>query len=139
VSFRGCAFFAWIAFALFGSASVRAENITTGTLLDDSGWLFSSFGNQYTLGPTRGANFNGAGSVTWYGVNMSNLSGANGISWSGSLASTNQYAYSSIYTGTSPGTAAAADDLTNSGIHGNNTTISISTPAPATSLTGRWM
>ena len=71
MNFRGSAFIAWMAFALLGSASIRAESIAVGTLIDDSGWLFSSFGNQYTLGSTRGANFNGSGSVTWYGVNLS--------------------------------------------------------------------
>ena len=117
------------ALAWLAGGSVRAENIVYGSLIDDSSWLFSSFGNQHTLGTTRGANFNGAGSVTWYGVNLSNVSGANGISWSGALASTNQYSYSGIYTGSSPGTAAAANDLTNTGIHGNGTTISISAVA----------
>ena len=125
VMFSRIYIFALITFALFSSASMRAENIAVGTLIDDSGYLFSSFGNQYTLGTTRGANFAGA-DVTWYGVNMSSTSGANGISWSGTAATGSQYTYSTIYPGTSPGTSAAADNLTNTGIHGNNTTISIS-------------
>jgi len=128
MNFRGSAFIAWIAFALVGSGSLRAENIAVGTLIDDSGYLFSSFGNQYALGATRGANFGGA-NVAWYGVNMSSTSGANGISWSGSVATGAQYSYSLIYPGTNPGTAAAADNLTNTGIYGNNTTISISATA----------
>ena len=122
--FARCYILTMIAFTLFGSASIRAENIAVGTLIDDTGYFFSSFGNQYTLGTTRGANFGGAGSVAWYGVNMSNVSGQNGITWSGVVASHTNYNYSSFYSG-SPGTAAAANDLTNSGISGNNTTISI--------------
>jgi len=119
--------FAIIAVALFGNASIRAENIVVGTLIDDSGYLFSSFGNQYTLGTTRGANFGGS-TVSWYGVNMSNVSGQNGITWSGVAVSHTNYNYNSIYSG-NPGTGAAANDLTNSGIHGDNTTISITANA----------
>jgi hypothetical protein len=112
--------------ALFAGASVRAENIAVGTLIDDAGFYFNSFGNQYALGTTRGANFAGSRSVTWQGVSMSNVSGANGISWSGSTASLVKYDYSSsIYAGM-PGTSADANDLTNSGIHGNGTSITIS-------------
>ena len=122
--FARCYILTMIAYALFGSASIRAENIAVGTLIDDAGYFFSSFGNQYTLGTTRGANFGGTGSVAWYGVNMSNVSGQNGITWSGVAVSHTNYNYSSFYSG-SPGTVAAANDLTNSGIHGNNTTISI--------------
>ena len=120
--------FAIIAVALFGGASVRAENIVVGMLIDDSAYLFSSFGNQYTLGTTRGANFGGS-TVSWYGVNMSSASGANGISWTGSVATGAQYGFSGIYNSSSPGTAAAADSLTNTGIFGGSTSISISATA----------
>jgi len=120
--------FAIIAVALFGNASIRAENIVVGTLIDDSGYLFSSFGNQYTLGTTRGANFGGS-TVSWYGVNMSSTSGANGISWTGSVATGAVYGFSGIYNSSSPGTAAAADSLTNTGIFGGSTSISISANA----------
>ena len=126
--FARCHVLTMFAFTLFGSATIRAENIAVGTLIDDAGYFFSSFGNQYTLGTTRGANFGGSGSVTWYGVNMSNVSGQNGITWSGVVASHNNYNYNSIYSG-NPGTGAAANDLTNSGISGNNTTISITANA----------
>ena len=119
---------AMIAVSLFGGASIRAENIVIGTLIDDSGYLFSSFGNQYTLGTTRGANFGGS-TVSWYGVNMSSASGANGISWTGSVATGAQYGFSGIYNSSSPGTAAAADSLTNTGIFGGSTSISISATA----------
>ena len=119
---------AMIAVSLFGGASIRAENIVIGTLIDDSGYLFSSFGNQYTLGTTRGANFGGS-TVSWYGVNMSSTSGANGISWTGSVATGAQYGFSGIYNSSSPGTAAAADSLTNTGIFGGSTSISISATA----------
>ena len=118
---------AFSAFALFAAGSARAENILVGTLIDDAGFLFNSFGSQYTLGTTRGANFGGSRSVTWQGVSMSNVSGANGISWSGGTASNILYDYSG-YSGL-PGTSADANDLTNSGIHGNSTTITISTIA----------
>ena len=117
--------FAIIAVALFGGASVRAENIVVGMLIDDSAYLFSSFGNQYTLGTTRGANFGGS-TVSWYGVSMSSTSGANGISWTGSVATGAQYGYSGIYNSGSPGTAAEANSLTNTGIYGGSTSISIS-------------
>jgi hypothetical protein len=120
--------YAMIAVSLFGGASIRAENIVIGTLIDDSGYLFSSFGNQYTLGTTRGANFGGS-TVSWYGVNMSSTSGANGISWTGSVATGAQYGFSGIYNSSSPGTAAAADSLTNTGIFGGSTSISISATA----------
>jgi hypothetical protein len=119
-------FIAVLALSLSIAGSVRAENIAVGTLIDDAGFFFNSFGSQYTLGTTRGANFGGSRSVTWQGVSMSNVSGANGISWSGSTASLVKYDYSSsIYAGM-PGTRADADDLTNSGIHGNGTSITIS-------------
>ena len=120
--------YAMIAVSLFGGASIRAENIVIGTLIDDSGYLFSSFGNQYTLGTTRGANFGGS-TVSWYGVNMSSTSGANGISWTGSVATGAKYGFSGIYNSSSPGTAAAADSLTNTGISGGSTSISISATA----------
>ena len=117
---------AFSAFALFAAGSARAENIAVGTLIDDAGFFFNSFGSQYTLGTTRGANFGGSRSVTWQGVSMSNVSGANGISWTGSTASQVLYDYSpSIYAGM-PGSSADANDLTNSGIHGNGTSITIS-------------
>jgi len=119
-------FIAVLALSLSIAGSVRAENIAVGTLIDDAGFFFNSFGSQYTLGTTRGANVGGSRSVTWQGVSMSNVSGANGISWSGSTASLVKYDYSSsIYAGM-PGTRADADDLTNSGIHGNGTSITIS-------------
>ena len=126
--FARCHILTMIAFTLFGSASIRAENIAVGTLIDDAGYFFNSFGNQYTLGTTRGANFGGSGSVAWYGVNISNVSGQNGITWSGVAVSHTNYNYNSIYSG-NPGTGAAANDLTNSGIHGDNTTISITANA----------
>lgn len=119
-------FIAVFALSLSIAGSVLAENIAVGTLIDDAGFFFNSFGSQYTLGTTRGANFGGSRSVTWQGVSMSNVSGANGISWSGSTASLVKYDYSSsIYAGM-PGTSADANDLTNSGIHGNGTSITIS-------------
>ena len=122
-------FIAVFAVALSAANLVRAENIAVGTLIDDTGFFFNSFGSQYTLGTTRGANFGGSRSVTWQGVSMSNVSGANGISWSGSTASLVKYDYSSsIYAGM-PGTSADANDLTNSGIHGNGTSITISAVA----------
>lgn len=115
-----------LALAVFATASVRAENIAVGTLIDDTGFFFNSFGNQYALGTTRGANFAGSRNVTWQGVSMSNVSGANGISWTGSTASLVLYDYSSsIYAGM-PGSSVDANDLTNSGIHGNGTSITIS-------------
>jgi len=101
-----------------------------GQLIDDPGFLFSSFGDQYTRGLTRGANFGGS-DVTWYGVAMSSTSGANGISWAGSVATGAHYGYSSIYTGSSPGTGATADNLTNTGIYGGSTSIQISATAGA--------
>jgi hypothetical protein len=109
----------------------RAENVVVGQLIDDPGFLFSSFGDQYTRGLTRGANFGGS-DVTWYGVAMSSTSGANGISWAGSVATGAQYGYSSIYTGSSPGTGATADNLTNTGIYGGSTSIQISAASGAT-------
>ena len=112
------------AFAVSATGLVRAENIAVGTLIDDTGFFFNSFGNQYTLGTTRGANFAGSRSVTWQGVSMSNVSGANGISWSGSTASNILYDYTG-YAGLA-GTSVDANDLTNSGIHGNGTSITIS-------------
>ena len=117
-------------FALFlvAGSLARAETVVVGQLIDDPGYLFSSFGDQYTRGTTRGANFGGS-NVTWYGVAMSSTSGANGISWAGSVANGTLYGYSSIYTGSSPGTGATADNLTNTGIYGGNTTISISATA----------
>ena len=118
---------AFSAFALFAAGSARAENIAVGTLIDDTGFYFNSFGNQYTLGTTRGANFAGSRSVTWQGVSMSHVSGANGISWSGSTASSIKYDYTG-YAGLA-GTSADANDLTNSGIHGNGTSITISAMA----------
>ncbi|NBS15065.1 MAG: hypothetical protein EBT57_09765, partial [Verrucomicrobia bacterium] len=80
-------------FALFlvAGSLARAETVVVGQLIDDSGFLFSSFGDQYTRGTTRGANFGGS-AVTWYGVAMSSTSGANGISWAGSVATGAQYA-----------------------------------------------
>ena len=108
----------------------RAENVVVGQLIDDPGFLFSSFGDQYTRGLTRGANFGGS-DVTWYGVAMSSTSGANGISWAGSVATGAHYGYSSIYTGSSPGTGATADNLTNTGIYGGSTSIQISATAGA--------
>jgi len=65
-------------------------------------------------------------------VAMSSTSGANGISWAGSVATGAQYGYSSIYTGSSPGTGATADNLTNTGIYGGSTSIQISATAGAT-------
>jgi hypothetical protein len=65
---------------------------------------------------------------------MSSTSGANGISWEGLVAAGAQYGYSSIYTGSSPGTGAAADNLTNTGIYGGSTSIQISATAGATYL-----
>jgi hypothetical protein len=109
----------------------RAENVVVGQLIDDPGFLFSSFGDQYTRGLTRGANFGGS-DVTWYGVAMSSTSGANGISWAGSVATGAHYGYSSIYTGSSPGTGATADNLTNTGIYGGSTSIQISAASGAT-------
>ncbi|NCW27681.1 MAG: PEP-CTERM sorting domain-containing protein [Verrucomicrobia bacterium] len=106
------------------AGSMRAENIVVGTLIDDTGFFFNSFGNQSVLGTTRGANFAGSRSVTWQGVSMSNVSGANGISWSGATASNIKYDYTG-YAGLA-GTSADANDLTNSGIHGNGTSITIS-------------
>ena len=118
-----------VALVFFGGGWIRAENIAVGTLIDDTGFFFNSFGNQHALGTTRGANFAGSRSVVWQGVSMSNVSGANGISWSGSTASLVKYDYSSsIYAGM-PGTSADANDLTNSGIHGNGTSITISAVA----------
>ena len=111
----------------------RAENVVVGQLIDDPGFLFSSFGDQYTRGTTRGANFGGS-DVTWYGVAMSSTSGANGISWAGSVATGAQYAYSAIYSGSSPGTGATADNLTNTGIYGGSTSIQISATAGVTYL-----
>ena len=120
-------------FALFlvAGSLARAETVVVGQLIDDPGFLFSSFGDQYTRGLTRGANFGGS-DVTWYGVAMSSTSGANGISWAGSVATGAQYGFSSIYTGSSPGTAATADNLTNTGIYGGSTSIQISATAGAT-------
>lgn len=120
-------------FALFlvAGSLARAETVVVGELIDDPGFLFSSFGDQYTRGTTRGANFGGS-NVTWYGVAMSSTSGANGISWAGSVATGALYGYSSIYTGSSPGTAATADNLTNTGIYGGSTSIEISATAGAT-------
>lgn len=113
--------------ALFAGASVRAENIAVGTLIDDAGVYFNSFGNQYALGTTRGANFAGSRTVTWNGISMSNVSGANGISWAGATASNTHYDYTG-YAGLA-GASADANDLTNSGIHGNGTSITISAVA----------
>ena len=113
-----------VALVFFGGGWIRAENIAVGTLIDDSGFYFNSFGSQYTLGTTRGANFAGSRSVTWHGVALSNVSGANGISWSGATASDIKYDYTG-YAGLA-GTSADANDLTNSGIHGNGTSITIS-------------
>lgn len=121
-------FIAVFAFALSAAGLVRAENILFGQLIDDPGFTFDSFGNQRTLGTTRGANFGGT-DVSWNGVILSSTSGANGISWvaaSGTVTNALLYGYSGIYTGSSPGTAAAADNLTNSGIYGAGTSISIS-------------
>lgn len=111
----------------------RAEKVEVGELIDDPGYLVSSFGDQSTRGTTRGANFGGS-DVTWYGVAMSSTSGANGISWAGSVATGTLYGFSSIYTGSSPGTGAAADNLTNTGIYGGSTSIQISATAGATYL-----
>ena len=117
-----------VALVFFGGGWIRAENILFGQLIDDPGFTFDSFGNQRTLGTTRGANFGGT-DVSWNGVILSSTSGANGISWvaaSGTVTNALLYGYSGIYTGSSPGTAAAADNLTNSGIYGAGTSISIS-------------
>ena len=121
------------ALLLVAGSLARAETVVVGQLIDDPGYLFSSFGDQYTRGTTRGANFGGS-NVTWYGVAMSSTSGANGISWAGLVATGAQYGYSSIYTGSSPGTGAAADNLTNTGIYGGSTSIQISATAGATYL-----
>ena len=121
------------ALLVLAGSLARAENVVVGQLIDDPDFLFSSFGDQYTRGTTRGANFGGS-DVTWYGVAMSSTSGANGISWAGLVATGSQYSYSSIYSGTSPGTGATADNLTNTGIYGGSTSIQISATAGATYL-----
>ena len=117
---------------LFSASFVRAENIAFGTLIDDQGSLFSSFGDQHLLGETRGANF-GGNDVLWYGVNMSSSSGANGIYWNGIPSIGNFYEYSLIYSG-SPGTAEVANNMTNTGYYGWSFNISISAVAGKTYL-----
>ena len=129
-------FIAVFAFALSAAGLVRAENIAVGTLIDDPGFTFDSFGNQRTLGTSRGANFGGT-DVSWNGVNLSSTSGANGISWvaaSGTVTNANLYSYGpnlangtpGIYPATGLTTYTAADQLTNTGIYGAGTSISIS-------------
>ena len=114
-------------FALFlvmGSLA-RAETVVVGQLIDDPGFDFNSFGNQYNAyvgGVTRGANLAGTSSVIWNTIVMSHVNGANGISWTGnqtSAVSPTAALGSYNYTGYSglAGTSAAADDLTNTGIH----------------------
>lgn len=118
-SFRGVVIFA----NLVACAPLGATTIFVGTVYDDPGYNFDTFGNN-SNGTSRGANFGGASSVTWYGVNMSSdSSGAGGgISWSGLTADATVgevpgvYDYDAIYFGT-PGTGAAANSLTNTGIH----------------------
>lgn len=111
--------------AIFGSlvaaSPLGATTIFVGTIYDDPGFGFSTFGNNADAS-TRGANFGGGAAVTWNGINMTNDStGANnGISWTGSTAnsvgSPGVYDYTNIYFGT-PGTGSAANSLTNTGIH----------------------
>lgn len=106
---------------MMAAGPLGATTVLVGTVYDDPGYDFSTFGNNANLS-TRGANFGGAASVTWYNINMTNDStgATNGISWSGAtasaVASPGVYSYTSIYSGT-PGTGAAADSLTNTGIH----------------------
>jgi len=106
---------------LTAAAPLGATTINVGAIFDDPGYSFDTFGNNAN-GTTRGANFGGALSVTWYGINMTNdSSGAtNGIAWSGTTAdasaSPGVYDYTPFYFGT-PGTGAAANSLTNTGIH----------------------
>lgn len=127
-------------FALFlvvGSLA-RAETVVVGQLIDDPGFDFNSFGNQYNAyvgGVTRGANFFGTSSVTWNTIVMSNVNGANGISWTGSNTTTLNASSGNApgtynYTGYAglAGTSAAADDLTNTGLSGAPT-ITISSVA----------
>lgn len=125
-------------FALFlvvGSLA-RAETVVVGQLIDDTGFYFNSFGDRYNAyvgGVTRGANFGGTSSVTWNTTLMSNVNGANGISWTGANTSavTPTVAIGAFsYTGYAglAGTSAAADDLTNTGIH-SSPTITISSTA----------
>ena len=114
----------------------RAETVVVGQLIDDSGYYFNSFGDRYNVyvgGITRGANLGGTSSVTWNTTVMSNVNGANGISWTGANASAvsptlqaGAFSYSG-YAGLA-GTSAAADDLTNTGIH-STPTITISSTA----------
>ena len=116
---------------LTAAAPLGATTINVGSIFDDPGYLFDTFGNNAN-GTTRGANFGGAQSVTWYGINMTNdATGAtNGIAWTGNTATTALYDYSNFYFGT-PGTGAAANSLTNFGIH-SSPTITISVTPGAT-------
>ena len=116
----------FVLFLLAGSLA-RAETVVVGQLIDDPGFDFNSFGNQYNAyvgGVTRGANLAGTSSVIWNTIVMSNVNGANGISWTGSNTTTlNASSGNALgtynYTGYAglAGTSAAADDLTNTGIH----------------------
>lgn len=116
------------ALLLVAGSLTRAETLHYGSqIIDDPGYSFDSFGNQYNTyvgSTTRGANLGGTSTVSWYGISMSHVSGDNGISWTGNTASAANYAYGNSVAGT----GAAADSLTNSGIH-SSPTITISSMA----------
>jgi hypothetical protein len=121
--------------SLTAAAPLGATTINVGSIFDDPGFEFGTFGNNANA-TTRGANFGGSQSVTWYGINMTNdaTGSTNGIAWSGNVAdasaSVGVYNYNSIYFGT-PGTGAAANSITNTGIH-TAPTITISATPGAT-------
>jgi hypothetical protein len=102
---------------------VGATTILFGTVTEANNFLFNTFGDNANV-TTRGANFGGVSAATWYNINMStDATGAgNGISWSGNAANAvgaiGEYGYTGIYSGT-PGTAASANSLTNTGIAGS--------------------
>lgn len=110
--------------------------VIVGKLFDDPGYLFDSFGNNANE-TSRGANFSGT-IATWNSVPLTidSTGASNGISWSGTNYTANVdvqgfYDYTNIYpstAGTAAGTAADANNITNTGIHGyEQPTINVST------------
>lgn len=117
----------WVASALafLPAGWSQATTIHVGQVIDDPGYDFSSFGQNSTTS-TRGANFGGTFTTTWYGVTMTTDSsgGTNGISWTGSVAnavgSPGQYDYTG-FSNLAGGSGTDANQITNTGIHGTPT------------------